>query len=171
MYAESSSQVGILQSHAKVAKIFSQPPMISYKCDTNICGMLVQSKLRQPATRTPGTTPCNQAKCGTCPFICTNTNVTGPKSQMNIMKQFNCLTYNTAYVIHCTRCAQLCISETGHTLDIHFKEHLVDIKHQREKPVANHFNQTSPLVCVFCFLDGSETVMKINISSVFSASN
>ena len=94
------------------------------------------------ATRTPGTTPCNQAKCGTCPFICTYTNVTGPKSQMNVTKQFNCLTYNIVYVIHCTKCAQLYISETWHPLDTRFKEHLADIKHQRDKPVANHFNQT-----------------------------
>ena len=41
-------------------KIFSPPPLIAYKRDTNIRHMLVQSKLRQPATRTPGTTPCNK---------------------------------------------------------------------------------------------------------------
>ena len=34
--------------------------------------------------------------------ICTNTNVTGPKSQMNSTKQFNCLMYNIVYIIHCT---------------------------------------------------------------------
>ena len=95
----------------QLAAIFSQPPLIAYKCNTNIRDMLVWSKLCQPATRTPGTTPCNQAKCGTCPFICTYTIVTGPKSQMNIMKQFNCLTYNIVYIIHCTKCAQLYIGE------------------------------------------------------------
>ena len=104
--------------------------------------MLVLSKLRQSGTRTQGTTPGNQATCATCPFICTNTNVTGPKSQMNITKQFNCLTYNIVYVIHCTKCAELYIRETGHTLDTRFKEHLADIKQRRDKPVANHFNQT-----------------------------
>ena len=98
------SNWSLLRSHAEIA-IFSQPPLIAYKRDTNIHEMLVRSKLRQPATRTPGTTPCNQAKCGTCPFICTNTNVTDPKSQMNITKQFNCLTYTIVYIIHCTKCA------------------------------------------------------------------
>ena len=109
--------------------------------DTNLRDMLVRSKLCHPATRTSGTTPRNQAKCGTCPFICTNTNITGPKSQMNITKQFNCLTY-ILYVIHCTKCAQIYIGEIGRTLDTRFKEHLADIKHRRGKPVANHFNQT-----------------------------
>ena len=106
----------------------------------------MRSKLCQPATRTQRTTPCNQAKCGTCPFICTNTNITGLKSQMNIKKQFNCLTYYTVYIIHCTKCTQLYIGETGCTLDTCFKEHLADIKHWRDKPVANHFNQTGHII-------------------------
>ena len=91
------SECGLSNSYKK------HPPLIAYIRDPNLRGMLVRSKLRQPASRTPGTTPCNQAKCGTCPFICTNTSVTGTKSQMNITKQFNCLTYNTVYVIHCTK--------------------------------------------------------------------
>ncbi|WP_419619241.1 GIY-YIG nuclease family protein, partial [Thiolapillus sp.] len=135
------SNWSLLQARTEVAKIFSRPPLIAYKRDTNIRDMLVRSKLRQPATRTPGTTPCNQEKCKTCPFICTNVSIKGPKSKMNITKQFNCQTYNIVYVIHCTKCAKLYIGETGRTLDTRFKEHLADIKHHRDKPVANHFNQ------------------------------
>ena len=135
-------QLSLLHSRAELAAIFSQPPLIAYKHDTNIRDMLVRSKLRQPATRTPGTAPCNQAKCGTCPFICTNSNVTVPKSQMDTTKQFNCLTYNIVYVIHCTKYAQLYIGETGRTRDTRFREHLADIKHRRDKPVSKHFNQT-----------------------------
>ena len=54
------------------------------------------------------------------------------------------------YVVHRTKCTKLYIRETGHTLDNRFKEHLVDIKHHRDKPVANHFNQTGhPIyICV-----------------------
>ena len=42
----------LLQSRGKLAAIFSQPPLIAYKRDTNTRDMLVRSKLRQPATRT-----------------------------------------------------------------------------------------------------------------------
>ena len=52
------------------------------------------------------------------------------------------MTYNTIYVIHCTKCTQLYIGESGCSLDTRFKEHLADIKTPRDKPVANHFNQT-----------------------------
>ena len=51
---------------------------------------------------------------------------------MNITKQFNCLTYNIVYVIHCTKCAQLYVGETGRPFDTR----------SGDKPVANHFNQT-----------------------------
>ena len=135
------SNWNLLQVRTEVAQIFDQPPLIAYKRDTNIRDMLVRSKLRQPATRPPGTTPCNTPRCRTCPFICTATKIQGPKSQMNITKQLNCLTYNIVYVIHCTKCVKLYIGETGRKLDTRFKEHLADIKHYRDKPVANHFNQ------------------------------
>ena len=59
------SNWSLLQSRAELAMMVSQPPLIAYKRDTNIRDILVRSKLRQPVTRTPGTTPCNQAKCGT----------------------------------------------------------------------------------------------------------
>ena len=95
---------------------------------------------QQPATRTPGTTLCNQGKCKTCPFISTAINVQRPKSEMNITKQFSCQTY-IIYIIDCTKCYKLYISKTECTLNTCFKEHLADIKHHREKPVANHFNQ------------------------------
>ena len=65
---------------------------------------------------------------------------------MNITKQFNCLTDNSVYVIYCTKCAQRYIGETGRTLDTWFKEHLADFKHRRDKPVANHFNQTGHII-------------------------
>ena len=63
------SNWSLLQARTEVAKIFSRQPLIAYRRNTNIQDMLVQSKLRQPATRTPGTTHCNQEKCKTCPFI------------------------------------------------------------------------------------------------------
>ena len=45
------------------------------------------------------------------------------------------------HVFYCTKFAKLCIGETGHTLNTRFEEHLADIKHHRDKPVANHLNQ------------------------------
>ena len=114
--------------------------------------MLVQLKLREPATRTPGTTPCEQERCKTSPFICTDVSMQRLKSKMNITKQFNCQTYDIMYVIHCTKCAKLYIGKTEHTLNTCFKEHLADIKHHhhRDKPVVNHFNQAVHFIHNIC---------------------
>ena len=130
----------------EVAKIFSQPPLIAYKRDTNR-DMLVWYKLWPPITHTPGTTLCNQDKCKTFPFICTSLEFQGPNCSMNVNKHFNCHTYNIIYVIRCTisttKCTKLYIGKTGRTLNTHFKEHLADIKYhsRRDKSVASHFNQ------------------------------
>ena len=44
-------------------------------------------------------------------------------------------------VSRCLYAINIYIGEIGHTLDTHFKEYLADIKHHRDKPVTNHFNQ------------------------------
>ena len=69
-------------------------------------------------------------------LICTNTNVTGPKSQMNTTKQFNCLTYNVVYVMPCTKYAQLYVGETGRTLDTL----QTSSTGETIKPAADYFN-------------------------------
>ena len=132
----------ILQSHSDVANIFHSPPLFAYKRDNNLRDLLVRSKLGKPRRDLPpGSTPCNLPKCRTCPFICSSTTVTGPKTSMTIHKHFTCQTYNIVYVISCSKCEQLYIGETGRSLSTRFKEHLDDIRFNRCKPVSLHFNQ------------------------------
>ena len=42
------------------------------------------------------------------------------------------------------------IGDIGRTPDIHFKEHLADIKHRKDKPVTDHFNQTGHTIHNIC---------------------
>ena len=132
----------ILQSQSQVASIFHSAPLFAYKRDNNLRDLLVRSKLGKPRRDVPsGSTPCNLPKCRTCPFICSSTTVTGPKTSMTIHKHFTCQTYNIVYVISCSKCEQLYIGETGRSLSTRFKEHLDDIRFNRCKPVSLHFNQ------------------------------
>ena len=100
------------------------------------------SAIKTTLASMPGTTPCSQAKCQTCLFICTTSNPHGPTSQMIIHKQFNCQTYSIMYVIHCNKCAKLFVGKAWRTLKTRFKGSLADLKHRKDKPFANHFNQT-----------------------------
>ena len=134
----------LLQSHPDIANTFCSPPLVAYKRDQNLRDILVRAKLKtHTQSPPPGTTPCNQPKCKTCPFICNATSVTAPKSSMTIFKHFNCQTHNIIYLISCSRCNKLYVGETGRTLSTRFREHLDNIRFHRDKPVANHFNQTN----------------------------
>ena len=48
--------------------------------------------------------------------------------------------YNIIYLITCTKCKKHYVGETKRTLLIRTKEYLADIRHNRDTPVAKHFN-------------------------------
>ena len=130
----------LLQSTDDVASIYPKPPLIAYKRNPNLKDLLVHSKLQTSSPRTPGTRPCNDPNCRTCPFLSSVTSIQAPKMTFTISKSFTCQTHNLVYAINCTHCGKIYIGETGRTLDIRFQEHIADIRHARDRPVARHFN-------------------------------
>ena len=55
----------------------------------------------------------------------------------------NCYTRNMVYLLPCKVCENsVYVGETKRTLKQRVKEHLWDIRGNKEKPVAMHFNQT-----------------------------
>jgi len=137
------SNWSILHSRPEVADIFSKPPLIAYKRDTNLKDLLVKSRMKrnnQPLSA--GTHPCSSPKCKTCPFICNEVNITSHVSQFEVRKHFTCRSTNLVYLIHCTRCKLMYIGETGRTLNDRISEHISDIRYNRDKSVARHFNQS-----------------------------
>ena len=138
------SQWSLLQSRRRISSNLhwvSHWQLIAYKRDyIDIRGMRLMrwsKRLRQPTTRTPGTTPGHAImkrrhwKCGTCLFICTNWHQRyWPKSQMNITKQFRQLPDVQHCIRHLLRHRPSALSSTfvklpGRTLDTRrFKEHL-----------------------------------------------
>ena len=128
----------ILESSA--SNTFTEKPLVAYRNDCNLRRLLVRSALRTGLHQPPGTHPCNNAKCTVCPHLCPDPTITGPKSTMSITRSFSCHSSNIVYAITCTVCSKIYIGETGRTLEIRAKEHLADIKYNRQKPVAVHFN-------------------------------
>ena len=131
----------ILQSTPNLSDIFDKPPLIAHKRDRNIRDRLVHSKLKCNATPSPGSTPCGAADCTMCPFVLSDLKVRAPQCTFTIKRHFNCQSTNVIYVLLCTLCGALYVGETGRYLSIRFKEHVKDIQYNRNKPVANHFNQ------------------------------
>ena len=56
----------LLQNDPETGRIFSQPPLISFKHDKNVGNFLVRSALK--ANEQPGTFKCARSRCKTCLF-------------------------------------------------------------------------------------------------------
>ena len=131
----------LLQNDPDTGRIFSQPPLISFKRDKNIGNFLVRSAFQ--TSEQPGTFKCARARCKTCPFICNVEKLSGPKRSIKITDHFTCTSANVIYCITCTLCKKLYIGETGRRLGDRFREHLRDVEKDDKnasKPVARHFN-------------------------------
>ena len=131
----------LLQNEPDTGRIFSQPPLISFKRDKSIGNFLVRSAFK--TSDQPGTFKCARARCKTCPFIYNVEKLSGPKRSIKITDQFKCTSANVIYCITCTLCKKLYIGETGRRLGDRFREHLRDVEKDDKdasKPVARHFN-------------------------------
>ena len=101
----------LLQNDPDTGRIFSQPPLISFKRDENIGNFLVRSDFQ--TSEQPGTFKCASARCKTCPFICNVDKLLGPKRSIKIADHFTCASANVIYCIICTLCKKLYIGKTG----------------------------------------------------------
>ena len=131
----------LLQNDPDTGRIFSQPPLISFKRDKNIGNFLVSSAFK--TSEQPGTFKCARARCKTCPFIYNVEKLSGPKRSIKITDHFTSTSANVIYCITCTLCKKLYIGETGRRLGGRFREHLRDVEKDDKdasKPVARHFN-------------------------------
>ena len=129
----------LLQNNPDTGRIFSQPPLISFKRDKNIGNFLVRSAFQ--TSEQPDTFKCARARCKTCPFICNVEKLSGPKRSIKITDHFTCTSANVIYCITCTLCKKLYIGETGRRLGDRFLEHLRDAEKDDKnasKPVARH---------------------------------
>ena len=68
----------LLQNDPDTGRIFSQPPLISFKRDKNISNILVRSAFQ--TSDQPGTFKCARARCKTCPFIRNVEKISGPQA-------------------------------------------------------------------------------------------
>ena len=135
------SNFKLLQNDPETGRIFSQPPLISFKRDKNVGNFLVRSALK--TNEQPGTFKCARSRCKNCLFIVNTSKISGPKRSVKITDRFTCTSANVIYCIACTLCNKLYIGETGRRLGDRFREHLRDVeKNDKDasKPVARHFN-------------------------------
>ena len=82
-----------------------------------------------------GTFPCNTPRCQLCVHIRTDNIVTGPNNyKFTIRERFTCTSSNVIYLLSCLLCPKaIYIGER-------INGHKSDIRNNKNKPVAKHFN-------------------------------
>ena len=82
-------------------------------------------------------------KCQICPRILKDSIIKGTDQTDITVKNHNaCQTWNAVYGIKCAKCDRVMyVGETERTIAEKLKEHLADVRHERNKAVAIHFNE------------------------------
>ena len=123
----------LLQNDPDTCRIFSRPPLISFKRDKNIGNFLVRSVFQ--TSDQPGTFKCARAQCKTCPFIRNVEKISGPKQSIKITDHFTCTSANVIYCITCTLCKSYTSAKQGDDLVTDSED-----DQNASKPIARHFN-------------------------------
>ena len=104
----------LLQNDNKTERIFSQPPLVSFKRDKNIGNFLVRSVLNLMINQVLLNTRANDATLVLS--FTMRTKITGPKRSIKITDRFSCTSANVIYCITCTLCKKIYIGETQRRL-------------------------------------------------------
>ena len=130
----------LLNKDSHLNQIFSTPPLISYRQPPNLKLPLTSASSPNFIT---GTFPCKSSKFHLCPNININPTITGPNGvPIKISGNFICNSSNIIYAISCNLCPKaMYIGETSNSIRQRMNGHRSDIKHNRNKPVAEHFNK------------------------------
>ena len=126
---------------------FTSPPLLAYRCETNLKQLLVRSSLNPKPN---GTHPCGHSLCHTCEHTNPSDAISGPKNIFHIQHHFTYSSVCVTYSITCTKCSTLCIGETCHQLNTRFGEHMRSVEEKKhlfpeyqdddDINVAIHFN-------------------------------
>ena len=128
----------LLQNDRETGRIFSQPPLISFKRDKNIRNFLVRSALKdtvQPVIFKCALTMQNLSSLLTLAKYRDLSDLLRSPIVSHITNVFYCIT--------CPLCNKLYIGETGRRLGDRFHKHLRDVEKNYKdtsEPVARHFN-------------------------------
>ena len=153
----------ILNSTARLQKIYKETPVVAYRRSPNLRDLLVRAKLKNPAnsaTNQPhGTFRCNSKHgCLTCPHIedgRTTYTFSNTGEVREIKQHINCKSTNLTYMIECQKCKKQYIGETKRTL----RERFTDHRQATNNP--SHANATAAVPTHFNLPDHSIKDMKL----------
>ena len=95
---------------------FSEPPLVAYTRPKNIRDLLIRAKLpskTRQRRKLPGMKRCKE-NCSICPYVnsCKSVKSTYTDNIVPLNKEFDCLTQNLVYLVHCKKCNDQYVGET-----------------------------------------------------------
>ena len=136
-----TSHIPKLLDNPRLAKEFSEPPIVSFRRPRNIKDLVVRTRLDNPLPNA-GFSTCSNARCLLCKHTQNSetfkSSTTG--KSYKILGQFSCNTNNCIYLITCKLCGKQYVGETTNTR-LRINNHRSTIKTKRvTEPVGEHFN-------------------------------
>ena len=134
----------ILKSDPLLQHFFPVSSLICYPQPPNFKRILTSNINPQPHL---GTFPCNIPRCQLCSHIRTDNIVTGPNNyEFTIRERFTCTSSNVVYLLSLLCPKTINIGETRNSIRKRINEHKSDIRKNKNKPVAKHFNLTEHFI-------------------------
>ncbi|XP_073188346.1 uncharacterized protein [Lepidochelys kempii] len=133
----------ILKDDPTLSQILGDRPVLAYRQPCNLKQILTNNHIPHNRTTSPGTYPCNKARCQLCPHIYSGDIITGPNNISHTIRgSFTCTSTNVIYAIMCQQCpSAIYIGQTGQSLRKRINGHKSDVKNYNiHKPVGEHFN-------------------------------
>ena len=143
--------------------IFTSPPLLAYRHDTNLKRLLVRSSLNPKPN---GTHPCGHSLCRTCEHTNPSDAISGPKNTFHIQHHFTCSSVSVIYSITCTKYSTLYIGETCCQLSTRFGEHLKSV--EEKKHLSPEYQDDDDINVAIHFNLPNDSIDDIGISALYT---
>lgn len=131
----------VLHQSERMERVFSNPPLVAYRRDNNLSDTLVHGKTNRLMNRHSDTCEDGCLYCGI--LLRTDIQDTPGQATYQTEVKVNCRLQNVVYAIRCSRCEiAVYVGETERRIQDRMKEHLRDVRLQKEKPIMCHFRDT-----------------------------
>ena len=134
--------IRVLHRSDRMKEVFDEPPIVAFRRDKNLCDTLVHGKTNK-AIKVVGTSAC-KANCELCGMISDHPIMdTMFQTSFNVVCDVHCELRNVVYAISCKRCNSVVyVGETERQLKERMKEHLRDVRLDKDKPINEHFSRS-----------------------------
>jgi len=138
----------IIENNHTLREIFPDRPLIAFRRNKTLGDGLVSSSMGQKQkilNLYPYAWTCDEEDCIKCSLIETESKFSSHTNNRSFSYRgpvISCALQNVVYLITCQKCGKQYVGETKRECISRIKEHRADIKHNRNTPVAIHFNKS-----------------------------